>query len=621
MTVQRFGLLARFAAAVAVVLSLAAPGAVAEEAPAWRHASALTGDPKYPADFKHFDYVNPDAPKGGRVRFGVFGGFDSTNVMLSLKGDPAPGVSLAYETLMESSLDELDISASYGLLAEALQFPDDYSFVTYRLNANAKWQDGKPVTAEDVVWSFEVLKDINPNLAFYFNHVITAEIVGEREVKFTFDQKGNRELPHILGQLTVMPKHWWEGTDASGKPRNVRETTLEPPMGSGPYKVKAIEAGRRVIMERDPNYWGKDIPVRVGTENFDEISYESYLDLTVLLEAFKADRYDFRAENSAKNWATGYDFPAKKDGRVVLETYPDRASGVMQAFVPNLRRDKFRDPRVRMALNYAFDFEALNRTVFFGQYKRVASYFENTDLAARGLPTPEELAILEPLKDKIPPSVFTTPYENPVGGSPEKTRENLRKAVQLFAEAGWKFQGSRLVNAKGEPFTIEYLTQSANDERFMTPYAQALKRIGIEVSVRVVDTAQFINRVGSFDFDMITIPWGQSLSPGNEQRYMWGSKAADTPDSQNYAGIKDPAVDALIERVIFAKDRADLVTATKALDRVLLANHFVIPQWTLDYDRYAFWNRFGRPETLPEYSFGFPTVWWYDADKAKATGG
>lgn len=621
MTVQRFGLLARFAAAVAVVLSLAAPGAVAEEAPAWRHASALTGDPKYPADFKHFDYVNPDAPKGGRVRFGVFGGFDSTNVMLSLKGDPAPGVSLAYETLMESSLDELDISASYGLLAEALQFPDDYSFVTYRLNANAKWQDGKPVTAEDVVWSFEVLKDINPNMAFYFNHVTKAEIVGEREVKFTFDQKGNRELPHILGQLTVMPKHWWEGTDASGKPRNVRETTLEPPMGSGPYKVKAIEAGRRVIMERDPNYWGKDIPVRVGTENFDEISYESYLDLTVLLEAFKADRYDFRAENSAKNWATGYDFPAKKDGRVVLETYPDRASGVMQAFVPNLRRDKFRDPRVRMALNYAFDFEALNRTVFFGQYKRVASYFENTDLAARGLPTPEELAILEPLKDKIPPSVFTTPYQNPVGGSPEKTRENLRKAVQLFAEAGWKFQGSRLVNAKGEPFTIEYLTQSANDERFMTPYAQALKRIGIEVSVRVVDTAQFINRVGSFDFDMITIPWGQSLSPGNEQRYMWGSKAADTPDSQNYAGIKDPAVDALIERVIFAKDRADLVTATKALDRVLLANHFVIPQWTLDYDRYAYWNRFGRPETLPEYSFGFPTVWWYDADKAKATGG
>lgn len=621
MTIVRSGFLSRLAAAVAVAVSLAAPPALAQADPPWRHATALTGDPRHPADFKHFDYVNPDAPKGGRVRLGVQGGFDSTNVHLGLKGEPAPGVGLVYETLMTSSLDELDISSMYGLLADGLKYPDDYSWVIYRLNPNARWQDGQPVTPEDVIWSMETLKEINPNDGFYFSHVTKAEKVGEREVKFTFDAPGNRELPHIVGQLTVLPKHWWEGTDANGQKRNIRNTTLEFPMGSGPYKVKAIDPGRRVVMERDPNHWGKDLPTQVGQNNFDEIIYETYKDAVVLLEAFKGDRFDFRVENSAKNWATGYDFPAKNDGRVVLATYPDKASGVMQAFVPNLRREKFKDTKVRQALNLAFDYESLNRTVFFGQYKRVASFFENTELAARGLPSPEELAILEPLKDQVPPAVFTTPYENPVNGSPEKLRENLRTAVKLLGEAGWTFKGSQLVNAKGEPFTIEYLTQSQNDERFVTPYAQVLKRIGITMTVRIVESAQFVNRVRDFDYDMIMVPWGQSLSPGNEQRRYWGSKAADTPDSQNYAGIKDPAVDALIERVIFAKDRADLVAATKALDRVLLANHFVIPQWTLDYDRYAYWNRFSHPEKLPEYSFGFPTVWWWDAEKAKATGG
>lgn len=613
-----FGALAGFVLG-ALVVADAAPAAAQAE-PEWRHATALTGDPKYPPDFKHFDYVNPDAPKGGRVRFGVYGGFDTLNVLLP-KGDPAPGVGLVYESLTTSSLDELDISAAYGQIADAFKYPDDFSWVTYRIHPEAKWQDGQPITPEDVVWSMEIQKEINPQIGYYFSHVTKAETVGDREVKFTFDAPGNRELPHIVGQLTVLPKHWWEGKDANGKQRDIRQTTLEPPMGSGPYKVKSVVPGRSIVLERDPTYWGQNLPVNLGQNNFDILEYESYLDQTVLLEAFKADRYDFRAENSAKNWATGYDFPARKEGRVIVDTYPDRASGVMQAFVPNLRRDKFKDPRVRRALNLAFDYESLNRTVFFGQYKRVASYFENTELAARGLPSPEELAILEPLKDQIPPEVFTEPYENPTGGSTEKARENLREAVRLFAEAGWTFDGGKLVNEKGEQFSIEYLTANPNDERFMTPYAQSLKRIGIRVDIRSIDSAQYVNRLRDFDFDMIMTVWGQSLSPGNEQRRMWGSEAADTPSSENYAGIKDPAIDTLIERVIFAKDRPDLVAATRALDRVLLANDFVIPCWTLDYDRFAYWNRFGRPETLPKYSFGFPTVWWWDEAKAKATGG
>lgn len=610
-----------FGVVVGLAAVLPAPFAAAADEPAWRHASALTGEPKYPPGFPHFDYVNPEAPKGGTVRLGVYGSFDNTNVYNALKGDPAPGVSLVYEDLMAPSLDELDISASYGQLADALRFPDDYSWVEYRLDADARWQDGEPVTADDVVWSLSALKEINPQVAYYFSHVVEAKAVDARTVRFTFDAPGNRELPHIVGQLTVLPKHWWEGTDANGRKRDIRSTTLEAPMGSGPYKVRSIEPGRKVVMERDPNYWGAKKPFAIGQDNFDVLEFDSYLDTTVLLEAFKADKIDFRAENSAKAWATAYEFPAKAQGRVVLETYPRRASGVMQAFVPNLRRAKFADQRVRRALNLAFDFETINRTVFFGQYKRVASYFENTELAARGLPSPEELTILEPLRGQIPDSVFTTAYANPVGGSTEKARDNLREAVRLFAEAGWTFKGNRLVNAKGEPFTIEYLTDNPGDERIMTPYAQALQRIGIKVDVRTVDSAQYTNRIRSFDFDMIMNVWGESLSPGNEQRRYWGSAAAKTEGSENYAGIADPAIDKLIERVIFTKDRDDLVTATRALDRVLLAHDFVIPCWTLDYDRYAYWNRFDHPAKLPEYSFGFPTVWWWSAEKAKATGG
>lgn len=609
----------RLALAVLACLPFLGSPAEAEE-PAWRFATALGGEPHYQADFKHFDYVNPDAPKGGEARFAVEGTFDSTNVLLGTKGTPTGAVALAYETLATSSLDEVDISASYPLLAEALRYPDDFAWAEYRLNAAARWQDGEPVTVDDVIWSFETLKEIYPLFGSYYSHVVKAEAVGERTVRFSFDAPGNRELPHILGQLYVLPKHWWQGKDAEGKPRNIRETTLEPPLGSGPYKVVAVSPGKRVTLERDPTYWGAALPVNVGTNNFDRLTYDYYLDTTVMMEAFKADKYDFRSERSAKMRATGYDFPALKEGKVVTLTFPRNATGIMQALVPNLRLPKYQDARVRRALNLAFDYETLKRTVFFDLYDRIDSFYFGTELAAKGLPGPDELALLEPLKDKVPPAVFTTPYANPKGGSPEAVRDNLRQAVKLFAEAGWTIQGGKMTNVKGEPFQIEYLTSSQLDERYIAPYAKALARIGIGIDLRLVDDAQYQNRVRSFDFDLTADIWVQSLSPGNEQREMWGSKAASIPGARNTAGIADPAVDALIDKVVFARDRASLVSATHALDRVLLANDFVIPLYYSTTNFYAYWNRFGHPGSLPKYSVGFPDVWWYDADRAAAAG-
>lgn len=608
-----------FACCTVLAMGLAATLARAAE-PEWHHATALTGTPKYGPDVKHFDYVNPDAPKGGRVRLSDMGGFDTFNIILP-KGNPAPGAGLIYDSLMEPSFDELNISAEYGVIADALRYPDDYSWVEYRINPKARWHDGVPITAEDVVWSFEKVVELNPQRRFYYHNVVSAKAVPGNIVRFEFDSADNRELPHIVGQLTVLPKHWWEGTDANGKKRDISSGLQEAPLGSGPYRVKDFEFNRQVTYERVDDYWGEDLPVRVGTNNFDEIRYDSYRDSAVLLEAFKGDQYDWRTENIAKNWATAYDFPAVKEGKVILETFPDKASGRMQAFVPNLRREKFQDTRVRRALNLAFDFESTNRTAFYDQYKRISSFFAGTELAQSGLPAGRELEILESVRDLIPPEVFTEPYENPVNGDPQKLRANLREALKLLSEAGYKLDGRKLVDAKtGEPFTIEFIAQDPSAERYVLPYAKNLKLIGIDMTLRVLDTPQYINRVRSRDFDMTTLGWGQSLSPGNEQREYWGSEAADRQSSQNYAGIKDPGVDALIDKVIYSKDRDELVAATHALDRVLMFHNYVIPQWYLDIDRTARWDRFGHPDNIPEYTTGFPTIWWYDEAKAAKTG-
>lgn len=607
----------RLAAAALFLIAGLAPGHAQDMH--WRHAGALTGDPKYPEGFAHFDYVNPDAPKGGHLRMATQGGFDNFNSVVP-QGSIAPGVGLMLESLMTPSLDEENISASYGLIAEALSYPDDFSSVTFRLNPAARWNDGEPITPEDVVWSFEKTTELDPNSRFYYAHVAKAEVTGEREVTFTFDAPGNRELPYIMGQLIVLPKHWWEGTDAQGRQRDISKGTLEPPLGSGPYRVKSVDAGRAVVYERVSDYWGKDLNVNVGVNNFDEIRFDEYRDATVLLEAFKGDRYDIRFENSAKNWATGYDFPARNQNKVVLETFPDHGRGVMQAFVPNLRREKFQDPRVRLALNYAWDFESIADTVFYGQYKRIGSFFAGTELASSGLPEGRELEILEEVRDQVPPEVFTTPYTNPVGGSEEAGRNNLRKALDLFKQAGYELRGRQLVNAAtGEPFTIELLEDDPSGvERYVLPYKQNLEKIGIELTLRVVDTPQYIDRRRNRDYDMITHVWGQSLSPGNEQLRMWGSQSANQSSSENYAGIQNPAIDALINKVIYATSREELVAATHALDRVLLWNNYVIPQFYNDVFRVARWDRFGHPDNIPEYSTGFPDIWWWDEEKAAA---
>jgi microcin C transport system substrate-binding protein len=593
-------------------------GAQARE---WQHGLSLFDELKYSPGFKHFDYVNPQAPKGGAARMIAFGTFDNFNLAVAgVKGSLSAGITFIYSQLMADSLDE--VSTEYGLLAEAVSHPPDFSAVTYRLRSEAKWHDGKPVTVEDVIFTLETLKKHHPQYAAYYRHVTKAEKTGEREITFTFDGPGNRELPQIVGQLYVLPKHWWEGTDAAGKKRDVGTTTLEPPLGSGPYRVKEFVAGRTVVYERVKDYWGRNLNVNVGRDNFDELRFEYFRDSTVAIEAFKADHVDWRTENSAKNWATAYDFPAVKDKRVILEEFPTRSTGIMQAFVFNTRREKFKDPRVRRAFNFAFDFEEMNKQIFFGQYKRIASYFEGTELASGGLPEGPELAILEPVRDKVPPEVFTTAYTNPVAGAADKVRANLREAVKLMREAGYEVRDHKLVNVKtNEPLSVEFLNADPSFERVILFYKPSLERLGVTVTVRTVDDAQYENRLRNWDFDMTIASWPQSLSPGNEQRGFWGSPAADQAGSRNFVGIKNPAVDALIERVIFAKNRNELVAATKALDRVLLWNFYVVPQWTYGKVRTARWDRFGRPKELPKYgASAFPTVWWWDTQKAAKTG-
>ena len=587
----------------------------------WRHGVSLLGDLKYPSGFKQFDYVNAKAPKGGAACQIALGGFDSFNtVVAGIKGSPASGIELIYDTLLVPSLDE--VSSEYGLLTEAMTYPDDFSSASYRLRAEAKWHNGKPITPDDVIFSFNAFKKLSPQAGAAYRHVVKAEKTGDREITFTFDGPGNRALPQSVGHLTVLPKEWWEGADKDGKKRSIGDTTLEPPLGSGPYRIKEFSPGRNIVYERVKDYWGRSLNVNIGRDNFDELRFEYFRDATVAIEAFKSNTVDWRTENSAKNWATAYDFAAVQDKRVILEEFPITNVGIMQGFAFNIRRDKFKDPRVRLAFNYAFDFEELNKKIFFGQYKRIASYFEGTELAASGLPTGRELELLNKVRDEVPAEVFTKAYVNPVSGSANAVRGNLREAVRLFREAGYDVRNQQLVNAKtGEPFTVEFLANAPIFERVFLFYKPSLERIGITVSVRTVDEPQYENRLRSWDFDMITYAWGESLMPGNEQRGYWGSQAAEQPGSENVIGIKNPAVDAMIEQVAFAKNRTDLVAATKALDRVLLWNYYVVPQWAYGKMRTARWDRFSRPNPLPKYGMAaFPTLWWLDAGKVAKTG-
>lgn len=606
-----------------------------------RNAMSLVGEPKYGPDFKNFDWVNPDAPKGGTVRQWANGTFDTLNPF-SDKGVKAAGLGLLYDSLFTPSLDEP--STQYALIAECASYPDDFSSVTFKLRPEAKFQDGQPITPEDVIFSFDEFKKVNPFYAFYYKNVVKAEKTGDHEVKFTFDKAGNRELPMIVGELNVVPKHYWEGKAANGKQRSLAETTVEPPLGNGPYKIKSVDTSRKISYERVPDYWAKDLPVMRGQQNFDTLEFTYYRDRTPAFENFKTGSLDVWGENQAAAWATQYNFDALKKGLVKKEAIPVKRVAPMQAFVFNLRRPQFQDPRVRQAFNLLFNFEETNKKLFFDLYQRVDSYFANSDLAATGLPQGRELEILNEVKDEVPPEVFTTEWKNPVNAQEGDYRKHQQEALKLLEAAGWKIRSEAvddpscgtwckikktiglssgstaraLRNDKGEQMTVEFLINGDTFERIILPYVKDLSALGIKATVRNVDDAQYKQREDNRDFDIIVDTFAQSNSPGNEQRDFWGSASADKPGSRNTAGIKNPAVDKLVDKIVFAKDRDDLVAATHALDRVLLWNNYVVPHWNYPYERLAYWDIFGRPAKLPSQTAGLTQVWWSDADKAKA---
>jgi microcin C transport system substrate-binding protein len=451
-------------------------------------------------------------------------------------------------------------------------------------------------------------------MGLYYKNVSRAEATGENEVTFYFDVKNNRELPMIMGQLTILPKHWWTGTDASGNKRDPMKTTLEPPLGSGPYRIKEVKPGRSIAYERVKDYWGKDLPVNVGQWNYDEIRFEYYRDETVAFESFKAGNLDYWQETSAKSWATAYDFAAVKNGFIKRQEVPLKRTQPMQCFVLNLRRPQFEDRRVRQAFNLAFDFEWANKNLFYGQYARVGSYFQGSELEAPAAsPQGRELEILNEVKDGVPPEVFTEIHRNPVNDNPDAIRANLRKAMQLLKEAGFEVKNGVLINVKtGQPMRVEFLLVSPLFERIVQPYLRNLERLGIKGTIRMVDSAQYTRRLNVFDYDIVVGNFAQSDSPGNEQRDFWGSEAADREGSMNLIGVKSPAIDRLIDHVIFAKDRAELVAATNALDRALQWNDFVVPQWYAPNVRIAYWDRYGQPKVLPGLTPGFLQVWWFD---------
>jgi microcin C transport system substrate-binding protein len=600
--------------ALALVLSLSAlPGAAtqAQEGGTKVHALTLGDAPKYGADFKHLDYVNPDAPKDGTITQGVTGTFDSFNPFI-IKGTPAALGGL-WETLTTSTED--DAMSEYGLLAESMEVAPDKSWIIYNLRPEARWHDGQPVTADDVVFTFNILIEKgDPRYRYYYSEVEKVEKLDERRVKFQFKTGGNRELPVIMGQLQVLPKHWWES-------RKFENVLLEPPLGSGPYKLGKFDMGRSYTMERVPDYWGKDLPINIGTNNYDRVQINYFQDPEVQMEAFKAGALDLRGENSAKRWATGYEFPAVKDGRVIKELIPHKNPAGIQGFIFNLRKPMFADRKVREAFGYAFDFEWSNKALFFGQYVRTRSFFQNSEMEAKGTPSPEELEILNPLKDQVPPEVFTMEFNPPKTDGSGNARDNLAKAAALLDEAGWKVENGRRVK-DGKPFAFEFLLDDPALQRIAEPFAQNLDRIGITATVRLVDSAQYQSRMEDFDFDMTSDIWGQSNSPGNEQREFWGTKASDSQGSRNTIGIKNPAVDKLIDLIVSAQTRKDLIIRCRALDRVLQWNHYMVPNFHLAAFRIAYWNKFGMPDKRPDplYSYG-GSAWWVDPAKEAALSG
>lgn len=584
-------------------------GTVEKAADVAKPSIALHGNVKYQAGFEHFDYANPEALKGGMLKLAVEGtSFDTFNPF-TLKGIAAAGAGSVFETLMEQTADEP--FSQYGLIAKSVAVPADRSYVEYEIRPEAKFSNGSQITPEDVIFSFTILKEKGqPFYRTYYKDVAKVEQTGKLKVRFVFGNKANAELPLIVGQLPVFSKEYWQGKDFA-------ETTLKPILGSGPYVIDDFSPGRFVTYKRNTDWWGKNLAVNKGRYNFDKISYEYYRDSAVSLEAFLAGRYDIRQENSAKNWQTAYSTPAVQDGRIIKAEMHHGLSSGMQAFVFNIRRPIFQDSRVRQALNYAFDFEWSNKNVAFSAYKRTNSFFVNSELASTGLPSADELSLLEPYRAQLPDEVFSQEFTLPKTDGTGNSRDNLRKAAELLKSAGWSLKEGKLVDVKGNLFKFELIDNSPLFERWIQPFVRNLERLGITVNYRVVDTAQFQNLLDNFDFDMtIGNFYPQSLSPGNEQREYWGSAMADQKGSRNLIGIKNPVIDDLVQKLINASDRKALVTICHALDRVLLWNFYVIPNWYNDSFRLAYWNIFGKPEISPPFGLAYIDTWWIDPKKA-----
>ena len=586
----------------------AQPAPAAPPAPRRTYGLALVGDPLLPADFPHFPYANPDAPTGGEVVLAAVGSFDSFNPWI-LRGTAGP-VEAVWDTLTRTSADEPD--TGYAHLAQVIEVAADRTSVSFELHPQARWHDGTPVTAADVAWTFETLRDHGrPYYRQYYAGVDRVSVESPLRATFHFKSADNRELPVILGQLTVLPKHWWQG-------RDFEAPLSEPPLGSGPYKVGHFEFGRTLVMERVADYWGRDRPTAKGLDNFGSIRTEYFRDSTVLLQAFKAGQVDFRRENISKVWATEYDFPAIQKGLVRKQAFPSRLPTGMQAFVMNTRRKVFTDRRVRQAMAQVFDFEWANKNLFFGLYTRTESFFSSSDFAATGLPGPDELKLLEPFRAKLPPELFTTEFRLPVTDGSGNNRDGLRRALALLNEAGWQEKDRKLVNADGEQMSFEILLDEPVFERITLPFVQWLQRLGIAVRVRTVDPSQYQHLTDSFDFDMTVAVFGESDSPGNEQMDYWSSGSAKEEGSSNLAGVSDPVVDALVAQVVGANSRAELIAATRALDRVLLWSWLVVPHWHIREVWAAWWDRFGHVDVPIRSGIAF-NAWWVDPALAART--
>ena len=569
------------------------------------HGIAMHGEPKYESSFRHLDYVNPNAPKGGEVKFGSYGSFDNLN-RVAFKGSKAAGLGYINDTLMRRVWDEA--FSLYGLIAEFVEMPDDRSSITFYLNPNATFHDGSQITREDVLFSLETFQTKGtPNQKKTYGKVITTELIGDNGIKMNFINNEDKELPLIVaGFLPIIPKKFYENLD-------VTKTFLDIPLGSGPYTIDSLDPGRQIKYKRVEDYWAKDLPVNKGLYNFDTIIYDYYKDSNVLVEAFKVGEYDFRREYNVKRWLTEYGFNAVDTGEVVLkEMNNDRPVG-MNGLVLNTRRDLFKNRNVRLALSYAYDHEWINKTIYQNAYVRTDSYFDNSPLASSGLPSDKELELLNPWKNQLPAEVFSETFSPPKTNGSGNDRKNLLMAKEILEKEGWFIENGKLIK-NGEEFKFEFLIVSPSDEKIALAFQSNLKKLGITMDVRTVDSSQYQARLLNYDFDMIKRYWGVSLSPGNEQQFYWGSEVGKKDGSRNYSGINSPVIDALIEKLISANDRVELLTAIHALDRVLLWGHYVIPLYHSNKDRIAYWDFFEYPDKIPLYGIVIES-WWINKDK------